>query len=96
MAKRLYHLEVEEDSVKEYYLAIHTLIEAHKLAFYINQKSLVLLSRSKKDINNKKLHNLTPKSHTWINECDKQLKLKLQKQQKCIQIFLELIWKAQM
>ncbi|OUW34742.1 MAG: hypothetical protein CBD39_03300 [Flavobacteriaceae bacterium TMED179] len=52
MAKRLYHLEIEEDSVKEYYLAIHTLLEAHKLAFYINQKSPLLLSRSKKDIKN--------------------------------------------
>ncbi len=54
MAKKIYHLEVEEDSVKEYYLAIHTLLEAHKLAFYINQKSPVLLSRSKKDIKNEK------------------------------------------
>tara|TARA_Y100000996_G_C22303249_1_gene553051 strand:+ start:223 stop:696 length:474 start_codon:yes stop_codon:yes gene_type:complete len=54
MAKKIYHLEVEEGSVKEYYMAIHTLLEAHKLAFYINQKSPVLLSRSKKDIKNEK------------------------------------------
>ena len=54
MAKRLYYLQVEDDSVKEYFIAIHTSLEAYKLAFYINQNTPILLTRSKKDVKSQK------------------------------------------
>ena len=48
MRQKIYHLEVEEDLVEEYWMAVHSPVEAHQIAFYINQHSSILLKRSQK------------------------------------------------
>ena len=48
MANKIYHLKIEEDSVEDFYIAIHTPLEAHQLAFYINKQNKILLERKKK------------------------------------------------
>ena len=52
MRQKIYHLEVEEDLVEEYWMAVHSPVEAHQIAFYINQHSSILLKRSQKDLEN--------------------------------------------
>jgi len=52
MGQKIYHLEVEEYPVEEYWVAVHSPVEAHQIAFYINQHSSILLKRSQKDLEN--------------------------------------------
>lgn len=52
MVNKIYHLKIEEDSVEDFYIAIHTPLEAHQLAFYINKQNKILLERKKKDLIN--------------------------------------------
>jgi hypothetical protein len=54
MVNKIYHLKIEEDSIEDFYIAVHSPLEAHQLAFYINKKNKVLLERKKKDLKNKK------------------------------------------
>jgi len=60
MANKIYHLKIEEDSVEDFYIAIHTPLEAHQLAFYINKQNKILLERKKKDLKNKKRQGFFP------------------------------------
>jgi len=48
MVNKIYHLKIEEDYVEDFYIAIHTPLEAHQLAFYINKQNKILLERKKK------------------------------------------------
>ena len=48
--RRIYTLELDEVIEKDHWLGIHTSLEPYQLAFIINQKSRLRLSRSKKDI----------------------------------------------
>ena len=52
MGQKIYHLEVKEYPVEEYWMAVHSPVEAHQIAFYINQHSSLLLKRSHKDLEN--------------------------------------------
>ena len=52
MVNKIYHLKIEEDSIEDFYIAIHTPLEAHQLAFYINKQNKILLERKKKDLIN--------------------------------------------
>ena len=54
MVNKIYHLKVEEDSVEDFYIAIHTPLEAYQLAFYINKQNKILLERKKKILKTKK------------------------------------------
>ena len=60
MVNKIYHLKIEEDSVEDFYIAIHTPLEAHQLAFYINKQNKILLERKKKDLKNKKRQGVFP------------------------------------
>ena len=60
MVNKIYHLKIEEDSVEDFYIAIHTPLEAYQLAFYINKKNKILLERKKKDLKNKKRQGVFP------------------------------------
>ena len=60
MVNKIYHLKVEEDSVEDFYIAIHTPLEAYQLAFYINKQNKILLERKKKDLKNKKRQGVFP------------------------------------
>ncbi len=54
MANKIYQLKIEEDSLEEFYIAIHSSLEAYQIAFYINKKNKILLKRRKKDLKNEK------------------------------------------
>ena len=54
MANKVYHLKIEEDSEEEFYIGIHTSLEAFQLAFYINKQNSILLKRGGKDLENEK------------------------------------------
>ena len=56
MVNKIYHLKVEEDSVEDFYIAIHTPLEAYQLAFYINKQN-----------KNRKEFKFDPKSKEKIN-----------------------------
>ncbi len=60
MVNKIYHLKIEEDSVEDFYIAIHTPLEAYQLAFYINKQNKILLERKKKDLKNKKRQGVFP------------------------------------
>ena len=60
MVNKIYHLKVEEDSVEDFYIAIHTPLEAYQLEFYINKQNKILLERKKKDLKNKKRQGVFP------------------------------------
>ena len=60
MVNKIYHLKIEEDSVEDFFIAIHTPLEAHQLAFYINKQNKILLERKKKDLKNKKRQGVFP------------------------------------
>ena len=60
MVNKIYHLKVEEDSVEDFYIAIHTPLEAYQLAFYINKQNKILLERKKNDLKNKKRQGVFP------------------------------------
>lgn len=52
MAPRIYHLEIEEPIIEEYWMGVHTPIEAYQLVYYINKNTSLLLCRSKTDLQN--------------------------------------------
>jgi hypothetical protein len=54
MTNKVYHLEVEDEPVEEHWIAIHTSLEAHQIAFYINKHTSMLFKRVKKDLKNEK------------------------------------------
>ena len=54
MANKVYHLKIEEDSEEDFYIGIHTSLEAFQLAFYINKQNSILLKRGGKDLENEK------------------------------------------
>ena len=54
MANKVYHLKIEEDSEEDFYIGIHTSLEAFQLAFYINKQNSILLKRGAKDLENEK------------------------------------------
>ena len=54
MANKVYHLKIEEDSEEDFYIGIHTSLEAFQLAFYINKQNSILLKRRAKDLENEK------------------------------------------
>ena len=54
MINKIYHLEIEEDSTEEYWIGVHTHLEGHQLAYFINQNSPAILKRTKKDLQNEK------------------------------------------
>ena len=67
MSRKVYHLEMEEEPLEDEIIAIHTSLEAHQLAFFLNQRISARFSRSKKDLYNKKKK--TPFIHfEWQNK----------------------------
>lgn len=52
MALKVHHLNMKEAAREEYWLAVHTAIEAHQLVFYINQSSSIYFKRAKEDLEN--------------------------------------------
>ncbi len=67
MSRKVYHLEMEEEPLEDEIIAIHTTLEAHQLAFFLNQRISARFSRSKKDLYNKKKK--TPFIHfEWQNK----------------------------
>jgi hypothetical protein len=58
---------MEEEPLEDEIIAIHTTLEAHQLAFFLNQRISARFSRSKKDLYNKKKK--TPFIHfEWQNK----------------------------
>ena len=53
MANKIYKLKIEEGISDEYFIAIHSTLEAYQLAYYVNKQSKILLKR-KKDFNTEK------------------------------------------
>ena len=67
MSRKVYHLEMEEEPLEDEIIAIHTTLEAHQLAFFLNQRISARFCRSKKDLYNKKKK--TPFIHfEWQNK----------------------------
>ncbi len=67
MSRKVYHLEMEEEPLEDEIIAIHTSLEAHQLAFFLNQRISARFCRSKKDLYNKKKK--TPFIHfEWQNK----------------------------
>lgn len=54
MTNKVYRLEIVEEPTEEFWIAIHTDLEAHQIAFYINQQTPLLFKRVKKDLKNEK------------------------------------------
>ena len=54
MTNKVYHLEVEEEPIEEHWIAIHSSLEAHQIAFYLNKQTSLLFKRVKKDLKNEK------------------------------------------
>ena len=52
MAKKIYRLSLKDDLPMDYWIAIHTNIEAHQVAFYLNQNTNVFFKRSRKNLKN--------------------------------------------
>lgn len=55
MSKKVYHLELEEELLEDEILALHTTLEAHQIAFFLNQSIGAKFKRSKKDLYGKKV-----------------------------------------
>ena len=53
MANKIYKLKIEEGIPDEYFIAIHSTLEAYQIAYYINKQNKILLKR-KKDFNAEK------------------------------------------
>jgi hypothetical protein len=53
MANKIYKLKIEEGILDEYFIAIHSTLEAYQLAYYVNKQNKILLKR-KKDFNTEK------------------------------------------
>jgi hypothetical protein len=67
MSRKVYHLKIEEELLKDEIIAIHTSLEAHQIAFYLNQTMAAKFIRTKKDLFNKKV-NPTFIHFEWQNE----------------------------
>ena len=53
MANKVYKLKIEEGPSDEYFIAIHSTLEAYQLAYYINKQNKILLKRKKDFITEK-------------------------------------------
>ena len=47
MANKIYKLKIEEGPSDEYFIAIHSTLEAYQLAYYVNKQNKILLKRKK-------------------------------------------------
>ena len=54
MANKIYKLKIEESPSDEYFIAIHSALEAYQLAYYVNKQNKILLKRKKDFIIEKK------------------------------------------
>ena len=54
MANKIYKLKIEEGHIDEYFIAIHSTLEAYQLAYYVNKQNKILLKRKKDFIAEKK------------------------------------------
>lgn len=53
MANKIYKLKIEEGPSDEYFIAIHSTLEAYQLAYYVNKQNKILLKRKKDFITEK-------------------------------------------
>ena len=47
MANKIYKLKIEEGPSDEYFIAIHSTLEAYQLAYHVNKQNKILLKRKK-------------------------------------------------
>ena len=47
MANKIYKLRIEEGPSDEYFIAIHSTLEAYQLAYHVNKQNKILLKRKK-------------------------------------------------
>ena len=52
MVKKIHYINIDEESEKEYWIAVHTTCEGFQLAYFINKNGLLKLRRSNNDIKN--------------------------------------------
>lgn len=52
MVKKIHYIDIDEESEKEYWIALHTTCEGFQLAYFINKNGLLKLRRSNNDIKN--------------------------------------------
>ena len=52
MVKKIHYIGIDEESEKEYWIAVHTTYEGFQLAYFINKNGLLKLRRSDNDIKN--------------------------------------------
>ena len=52
MVKKIHYIDIDEESEKEYWIALHTTYEGFQLAYFINKNGLLNLRRSNNDIKN--------------------------------------------
>ena len=52
MVKKIHYIDLDEESEKEYWIAVHTTCEGFQLAYFINKNGLLKLRRSNNDIKN--------------------------------------------
>ena len=52
MVKKIHYIDLDEESDKEYWIAVHTTCEGFQLAYFINKNGLLKLRRSNNDIKN--------------------------------------------
>ena len=52
MVKKIHYIDIDEESEKEYWIAVHTTYEGFQLAYFINKNGLLKLRRSNNDIKN--------------------------------------------
>ena len=52
MVKKIHYIDLDEESDKEYWIAVHTTCEGFQLAYFINKNGLLNLRRSNNDIKN--------------------------------------------
>ena len=52
MVKKIHYIDIDEESEKEYWIALHTTYEGFQLAYFINKNGLLKLRRSNNDIKN--------------------------------------------
>ena len=52
MVKKIHYIDIDEESEKEYWIALHTTYEGFQLAYFINKNGFLKLRRSDNDIKN--------------------------------------------
>ena len=52
MVKKIHYIDLDEESEKEYWIAVHTTCEGFQLAYFINKNGLLKLRRLNNDIKN--------------------------------------------